>query len=139
MATNKEPKQIDPKLVVVARLSDDNVGFGGMLFYPAKYNVAITPEVVTYTTLGNTCDVHKKTSTKNATTTPNLVSEVLFSTCCTYGNTPAHHMTIYPQNKSIMPKLVRVIAGYFSIRREDTRSSCAENGMRLRASRKKII
>lgn len=44
-ATNKDPKQIDPKLVVIALLKELTVGLWGRGF--KKYQVANNPEEVT--------------------------------------------------------------------------------------------
>jgi len=54
MAINKEPRQIDPNDVVIARLNALLVG-AGSTFAGTKYHVANAPAAVTCTTLRMTC------------------------------------------------------------------------------------
>jgi len=47
IATMSEPKQMEPKLVVIARLNEATDGFGGIAPAPTKYHVATQPLEVT--------------------------------------------------------------------------------------------
>ena len=128
----REPKQMDPKEVVVARFSDGSVGLEGIRPAPTKYHVATVPEVVTWETLVITWVPQKKRSMKNASRAQEAAAEPYLFSFTTTGEDLMKCSATKMVLTSIIATEVTTVPWWRKTTVQEARSSSAAKGMRLR-------